>query len=139
MPCGRRYVRLVLRPGVAGALAWALAISPVIAQDIVDPTRPPPILASPGESVGNGMGLQSVFISDTRKAALIGGQLVELGQKYGDATLVRVDEGAVTLANGRETQVLRLFPGLDKKVLTAPAAVVPAAPGKKTSKQRKAK
>jgi MSHA biogenesis protein MshK len=89
------------------------------AQGVVDPTRPPDAVETAPDTPGGGTGLQSVMISDTRKAAIIGGQLVQLGQKYGDATLVRVAESEVTLARGRETQVLYLFPGIEKKMVSA--------------------
>jgi MSHA biogenesis protein MshK len=105
---------------VAGVLMLALACEPVQAQDVTDPTRPPAAAAAT-DAEGKGSGLQSVFISSDRRAAVIGGQLVELGHKYGDATLVRVSENEVTLARGRDTQVLRLFPGIEKRMTEAAA------------------
>jgi MSHA biogenesis protein MshK len=111
-------MRGMLRPVTAAlALVLTLAGATAVAQGVSDPTRPPQAVESPGDAPGSG--LQSVLISETRKAAVIGGQLVELGQKYGDATLVRVTEGEVTLAKGREMRVLHLFPGIDKRMLTA--------------------
>jgi MSHA biogenesis protein MshK len=122
------------RVPAALALISVLAGSTSLAQGVSDPTRPPQAVESPGDAPGSG--LQSVFISETRKAAIIGGQLVELGQKYGDATLVRVAEGEVTLTKGGDTQVLHLFPGVEKKMLTA--APEPGAPPavRKKSKSR---
>jgi MSHA biogenesis protein MshK len=115
-----------------------LACSAAGAQEVIDPTRPPQYVDSAGNLEGSGTGLQSVFISDTRKAALIGGQLVELGKKYGDATLVRVAESEVTLARGKEMQVLHLFPGIDKKMVTAaPGPAAPAKAGKRTKSKGK--
>jgi MSHA biogenesis protein MshK len=135
MPGVRRSGSL---PRIAGALGLVLACQAMWAQDIIDPTRPPQLANAAGDVGDNGTGLQSVFISDTRKAAVIGGQLVELGQKYGDATLVRVAESEVTLARGREMEVMHLFPGIDKKMLTAPPKpAAPAAPRKKAKTQGK--
>jgi MSHA biogenesis protein MshK len=117
---------------VGGALLMALA-GAVQAQGVIDPTRPPQMVETPAAEGNAGNGLQSVFISDTRRAAIIGGQLVELGHKYGDATLVSVADDEVTLERGREKQVLRLFPGIDKKMLTvAPAAKAPVAARRKS-------
>jgi MSHA biogenesis protein MshK len=122
--------------GVALALPLALLLAghAARAQEVTDPTRPPQAVEAPSENGGSM--LQSIFISDTRRAALIGGQLVELGQKYGDATLVRVAEGEVTLARGREMQVLRLFPGIDKKMVTSVPDAAAAAPVRKKAKSR---
>src|SRR5471032_1408079 len=86
---------------VTAILVLALACELVQAQDVMDPTRPPAAAApTTADAEGKGSGLQSVFISGDRRAAIIGGQLVELGHKYGDATLVRVSENEVTLARG---------------------------------------
>jgi MSHA biogenesis protein MshK len=110
------------------------------AQGLNDPTRPPQAMDAVGAAADtSGSVLQSVLISEGRRAAIIGGQLVELGQKFGEATLTRVAEGEVTLTQGREMQVLRLFPGVDKRVIVAtPAAgatrTTPKKP--KTKKQK---
>jgi MSHA biogenesis protein MshK len=118
---------------IAGGIIVLLPVAEAGAQ-VDDPTRPPHALQFPGDEGGSA--LQSVLISDNRRAAIIGGQLVELGQKYGEATLVRVSESEVTLVKGRETQVLRLFPGIEKTELTAqPAPAAPARPHKKSKSQ----
>jgi hypothetical protein len=85
-----------------------------------DPTRPPPgydtAPAATGEAEGAGaMTLQSVVISPTRKAAIISGVMVRLGEKYGDAVLVKVAENEVVLRSGKENQVLKLHPGVEKR------------------------
>jgi MSHA biogenesis protein MshK len=129
------------RPGarrLPSLLGGAVLLSVCImagAQDITDPTRPPQYVDTAIDP-GTASGLQSVFISDTRKAALIGGQLVELGQKYGDATLVRVSENEVTLARGREKEVLHLFPGIEKKMAVAKTDSAASAPVRKKAKLR---
>ena len=43
-------------------------------------------------------GLHSIIISKTRRAAIIDGQTVELGEEHGNAKLVEVNEGNVVLA-----------------------------------------
>jgi MSHA biogenesis protein MshK len=59
--------------------------------------------------------LQSVMISPTRKAAIINGVMVKLGEKYGDAVLIRVAENEVVLKSGATQQVLKLHPGVEKR------------------------
>jgi len=107
-------------------------------QITTDPTRPPtgfavgdPELA--GEA-GGGLVLQSVMISSSGRAAIINGAVVKLGQKYGDAVLTRVAENEVVLKSGDTTQVLKLYPGVEKRDIATPAAK--AAP--RRSKGRKA-
>lgn len=90
------------------------------AQVAVDPTRPPDALAvnaaDTDEAGGaGGVMLQSVMISPTQKAAIISGVMVKLGEKYGDAVLVKVSENEVVLKSGDVQQVLKLHPGVDKR------------------------
>lgn len=89
---------------------------PLNAEELPDPTRPPAIIAAPVAAIGSGavenqpMGLQSIIISRTRRAAIIGGETVELGGKYGDAKLIEVNEGNVVLHSAQGRQVMTLFP-----------------------------
>ncbi len=71
---------------------------------------------------GGGLVLQSVMISSTRRAAIINGEMVKLGEKYGDAVLIKVAENEVVLKSGDTTQVLKMYPGVEKRDI-APAAV----------------
>lgn len=91
------------------------------AEELPDPTRPPasiaasiaaPVAASSVEAAPAlaPAGLQSIIISKTRRAAIIGGETVELGGKYGDAKLIEVNEGSVVLRNAQGRQVMTLFP-----------------------------
>ena len=92
------------------------ALSPLNAEELADPTRPPKGLAAPaiapasGVVTGRPAGLQSIIISKTRRAAIIGGETVELGGKYGDAKLIEVNEGGVVLRSAQGQQVMTLFP-----------------------------
>ena len=61
------------------------------------------------------MTLQSVMISPSQKAAIINGVMVKLGEKYGDAVLVRVAENQVVLKSGGAEQVLKLYPAVEKR------------------------
>jgi MSHA biogenesis protein MshK len=114
-------------------LGWGAV---VCAEAGPDPTRPPQSVQTP-EAEGAQSGLQSVLISDRGRAAVINGQLVEQGQKYGDATLTRVTESEVTLVSARETKVLRLFPAVEKKMITAPESAAPVEVRKKKKSQEK--
>jgi len=104
---------------LAGALA--LLCASATAQVTTDPTRPPAGFDSgmaAGDAAGDGsdgVKLQSVLISPTHKAAIISGVMVKLGEKYGDAVLVRVAENEVVLRSGGMQQVLKLYPGVDKR------------------------
>lgn len=104
------------------ALPFLLA-SPAWAQ-LADPTRPPAQAAVPvGDAASAAavapaaIGLQSVILSRDgkgRPAAVINGEVVQLGGKVGEARLVKVAEDHVVLlsAEGRET--LRLMPAAEK-------------------------
>ncbi len=102
------------------ALLLMCAVFPVAsAQALTDPTKPPTeISAAPtGQAVApKDSGLQSIIISPIRRAAIINGQTVELGAKYGDARLVGVSESGVVLEGLQGRQVLALFPGVEIKM-----------------------
>ncbi|MDP3715520.1 MAG: hypothetical protein Q8R21_03820, partial [Burkholderiales bacterium] len=59
--------------------------------------------------------LQSVMMSPTRKVAMISGQLVVLGGRYGTARLVRLTDSEAVLRDGTETIVLSLYPQVEKR------------------------
>ncbi len=92
------------------------------AQLLNDPTRPPGALAESAEAggVGGGPVLQSVMLSPGRKMAMISGEMVALGGRYGDLRLVQLTESEAVLKNGAETTVLRLYPLVEKRMVGAP-------------------
>lgn len=89
-----------------------------IAQGLTDPTRPPGNLSGPvvDGGVTGGPVLQSVRLSQTRKVAMISGEMVPLGGHYGSARLVRLTESEAVLRDGAETTVLKLFPLVEKRM-----------------------
>jgi MSHA biogenesis protein MshK len=107
-----------IRVGVFCILSAVLF--PVHAEDLPDPTRPPASIFAPAVKTGIGRkavaksssGLRSIIISETRRAAIIDGQTVELGGQLGKAMLVEVNAGSVVLQRGKSRQVLTLFPGV---------------------------
>lgn len=105
--------------GVSGAmlvLIIALFSVAAAAEELSDPTRPPTSLTAPVAAPASGVPeirpakLQSILISKTRRAAIIDGESVELGGKYGDAKLIEVNEGSIVLRGAQGRQVMTLFP-----------------------------
>lgn len=106
--------------------AWlllAMAASGTFAQGLLaDPTRPPGGMAESAESVGSGGPvLQSVMLSPSRKVAVISGEVVALGGRYGGARLVRLTESEAVLKNGADVTVLRLHPLVEKRATASGA------------------
>jgi len=64
--------------------------------------------------------LQSIILSATRKAAMISGQTVILGEKFGEARLVNLTPSEAVLRTGEGLQVLKLFPDVEKKERLVP-------------------
>lgn len=108
---------------VVGLLVAAAAFSfagAVIAEILPDPTRPS------GASMNDGLGaagaaasgpvLQSVLVSPNRRVAVINGQSVAVGDRIGEARVAKITETEVTLAQGGQMQVLRLFVQVEKKL-----------------------
>lgn len=101
------------------------------AQNLADPTRPPATTeATPERSAASVAGpvLQSVLISPSRKMAIINGQSVNLGEKFGEARLVKISESEVVLRNGQEVQILKLFPNVQKSLNPGRASAKPESP-----------
>lgn len=100
------------------------------AQVANDPMRPPVGYADavPDSGAGGGLRLQSVMISPTQRWAIINGVLVKLGEKYGNAVLVRVVETEVVLKSGGTQEVLKLHPGVLKREIV-PGAGAGGPPG----------
>ena len=114
--------------GLMGMIAVMGTMNPAWSQGLVDPTRPPPGYASGDPEVGAPTGgpvLQSVMISPAGRSAIISGEVVRLGQKYRDAVLVRVAENEVVLKGGDGTQVLKLYPGVEKRDAAAAGKSAP--------------
>lgn len=84
---------------------------------MADPTRPPGVLAATGDGVATGGPvLQSVMLSPGRKIAMISGEMVALGGRYGSARLVKLTESEAVLKDGADTTVLKLFPLIEKRM-----------------------
>ena len=113
------------------ALAVALVGSGALPAWADDPTRPPNVDAA-GEVAPEtaGLQLQSVFLPRAgakkfRPAALINGQRVEVGQRWGEWRLLAVTEASATLAGPEGRQTLTLTPGVAKSPRGMAPAVAP--------------
>lgn len=120
--------------------ALLLALPPCMgadaaAQILTDPTRPPAGLlsAEPGDSTAAAPVLQSVMISSAARTAIIGGETVKLGGRYGDARVIRITESEVVLRSASGTETLKMYPG----VTINPVKTAPAAGAKPAQKKRR--
>lgn len=112
MVTGLNKFALVL---LLGLLPWAAVWA---ATGLDDPTRPAFDLVPglDGQAVDHKAGqstfsgLQSVILAGKREAAIINGIEVEVGQKYGDATLSVVNETCVVLVGPQGRQVMHMYP-----------------------------
>ena len=134
--CAGTFFEFLSRPS-SFALCAALVGGAAIAQGLADPTRPPAGFAAgdpeaTSSAAAGGPVLQSVMISASGSAAIISGEMVKLGQKYGDAVLVRVAESEVVLKSGSDMQVLKLYPGVEKRSTAPPAVKAAPRRGKKS-------
>jgi MSHA biogenesis protein MshK len=125
---------------------FALFEHPARAEDLPDPTRPPPepVAAAASSATAavptGGPLLQSVLISPRHKVAIISGKMVALGGMYGSARVVKISEGEVVLNEEGNLQTLKLFPGVEKKTSQTGEATDPSAkkmPHSKPSAVRK--
>jgi MSHA biogenesis protein MshK len=124
------------------AALTALALSPVLvshaaaADNLPDPTRPPAIAGPAHSGSGAAPGaaaapvLQSIMISPHRRMAIISGETVKLGEKFGDAQVVKITETEVVLRTGKELQTLKLYPALEKRPASFPIQANPRGQGK---------
>jgi MSHA biogenesis protein MshK len=96
------------------------------AQVMTDPTRPSgAVAAATGDGAPAAPLLQSVMITPTTRLAIIGGETVHVGGKYGEARVVRITESTVVLRTAGGAETLRMYPGVE---LTVPKPRVSAPP-----------
>jgi len=113
----RARIALTIGLLLAGARQFAYA------QGMTDPTRPPPGVLQ-GENAEEAVRkpvLQSIMIGPRGRSAIINGQRVELGSRYGDARVDAISETTVVLRSKGGTEVLRLYPDVDMKTDKRPA------------------
>jgi hypothetical protein len=101
-------------------MGWSVPLAH--AEALPDPTRPP-LEAGLAEGVAvvpSGPVLQSVKIAPGRRMAVISGQLLAEGDKFGELKLIRIAEGDVVLSGPEGRQTLRLFPEVEKHMVLPP-------------------
>lgn len=88
-----------------------------IAQPLPDPTRPPAGSVTAGEETASAARpiLQSVLISPKRMEAIVSGKTVRVGDRVGEARVVRIAENEIILRIGKDLEVLKLFPDIEKR------------------------
>lgn len=109
-----RTILFALALGVGAAQTMAAEVLP-------DPTRPPVEagVEIPG-TVATGPVLQSVMIRPGRRTAVISGQSLAEGERFGGAKLIKISEGEVILIGPEGRKTLKLFPGVEKKFIQPP-------------------
>ncbi|HJW26237.1 MAG TPA: hypothetical protein VJ576_15195 [Rhodocyclaceae bacterium] len=115
-----RYALILLLNLLAGAQAAETA-------PLADPTRPAGLLAGREGAEGSdgGWRLQSVIMPRGQKpTAIINGQVVALGQKLGEARLVRLSETEAVLQGPKGMERLSLIPDVSKKTEVLKAAAM---------------
>jgi len=82
------------------------------AQDLGDPMQPS--MYAPAGAAGSGLsgdqGLQAIILSQGRRLAVINGKVYKVGEQVGEARLLSISAGEVTLRDAGKTRVLKLVP-----------------------------
>ena len=110
--------------GFLKSLAMMVVLAGMVGQSqaqavLADPTRPPGGVA--GDTFAaetTGPVLQSVLIPKKGKpVAVIGGQQIRLGEKYGESRLIRLSDREAALEGPAGIERLPLTPGIEKIVV----------------------
>ena len=111
-----------------GACLMLAAASAAAAMN--DPTRPPAAFTEAPAAAGVRASpvLQSVIIGKATRAAIIDGERVEIGGRFREARVVRITEEEVVLSEGSTTQVLKMYPDVEKKLVRARESSAPKSP-----------
>lgn len=97
--------------------AYAIGAGAAPGAPFADPTRPPNFASMNQDAATEPAGprLESVLIAPDRRLAVISGQQYRMGDKYGEGRIVRITESEVAIRNGEAVEVLKLFPGIEKR------------------------
>lgn len=106
-------------------------IMPLMAQELLDPTRPAVSLetasgvsaVASSNELSAAQGLSLIIIQVSRRAAIIDGRVIELGGRYGKFKLIEVNEDNVVLQSADIQRVMRLFPAVSKRLLPATLSI----------------
>ena len=101
------------------ALVISLGAPRSVAQGLNDPTRPPREIlgGSPDryESAASSSPAQVVIISKDRRQVTINGRTVNLGERYGNATVVRITDEEIVLQRPEATEPIKLYSSVHRK------------------------
>ena len=89
-------------------LGLVLAVSPVLAEEVRDPMRPPAGLSRPAPSSATTWTLYSTAVAGGQRTAIVNGQVVTVGATVGGARVLAIHPSAVRLATARGEITLRL-------------------------------
>lgn len=102
----------------AGSLLAAalLPVAIAAAQEPADPTRPPTApLAGAAGRMEDGPVLQWVYLSPSRTEAMVSGKIVHVGERVGNAQVLKISESSVVLRSPSGLRTLSLYPGMEKR------------------------
>jgi MSHA biogenesis protein MshK len=96
-------------------LLTGVILGPVLAQ-VPDPTRPPVGQDSAdGAAAPVNSGIQTVILRPGGKsAAVINGQYLRVGDKFGDKRVLKISESEVVLKGESGREVLKVTPAIEK-------------------------
>jgi len=101
------------------ALIISLGAPHSLAQGLSDPTRPPPEIlggrAVAPEPAASSSPAQVVIISKDRRQVTINGRTVGLGERYGNATVVRITDEEIVLQRPEATETIKLYSSVQRK------------------------
>lgn len=126
-----------MRSYALGFLVAATAvIPPALAQQLRDPTRPPSFLVTASgvrAAPESDLILQTVLISPERRAVIINGRLLHVGEAIADLKVAEIRESEVLLKGGGEARTLLLYPAVEKRAQGA----AESAPGDDSTRNKK--
>ena len=124
----------MMRNSLFVALLSGLILGPVFAQ-VPDPTRPPGGLDPvDGGAAQVDSGIQTVILRPGGKsAAVINGQYLRVGDKFGDKRVLKISESEVVFKGEGGREVLKVMPAIEK--IPAKKIVVRKSPAKETVHQ----
>ena len=100
------------------AVIAALGAPRVLAQGLSDPTRPPREIlggSADGEPAASSSPAQVVIISKDRRQVTINGRTVNLGERYGNATVVKITDEEIVLQRPEATETIKLYSSVQRK------------------------
>ena len=101
------------------ALVISLGAPRSVAQGLNDPTRPPRGIlggsADGYEPAASSSPAQVVIISKDRRQVTINGRTVNLGERYGNATVVRITDEEIVLQRPEATETIKLYSSVQRK------------------------